>query len=68
MLTTSNNDGIVESANREDAMTKEQAELRMELERVATLAQSVGDHRAKLESAERDLAQAMYEIQQKWGK
>jgi len=49
-------------------MTKEQAELRMELERVATLAQSVGDHRAKLESAERDLAQAMYEIQQKWGK
>lgn len=49
-------------------MTKEQAELRMELERVAALAQSVGDHRAKLESAERDLAQAMYEIQQKWGK
>lgn len=68
MLTTSNDSGIVDSANREQAMTKEQAELRMELERVATLAQSVGDHRAKLESAERDLAQAMYEIQQKWGK
>ena len=68
MLTTSNDTGIVDSANREQAMTKEQAELRMELERVATLAQSVGDHRAKLESAERDLAQAMYEIQQKWGK
>lgn len=68
MLTTSNDSGIVDSANREDAMTKEQAELRMELERVAALAQSVGDYRAKLESAERDLAQAMYEIQQKWGK
>lgn len=68
MLTTSIYNGIVDSANRENAMTKEQAELRMELERVATLAQSVGDHRAKLESAERDLAQAMYEIQQKWGK
>jgi len=68
MLTTRSNTGIVDFANREDAMTKEQAELRMELERVATLAQSVGDHRAKLESAERDLAQAMYEIQQKWGK
>ena len=68
MLTTRSNTGIVDFANREDAMTKEQAELRMELERVAALAQSVGDHRAKLESAERDLAQAMYEIQQKWGK
>lgn len=49
-------------------MTQKEVELRSELERVAQLAEAVGDHRARLASAERDLAQAMYEIQQKWGK
>lgn len=68
MLTTSNDVGIVDSANKEQVMTKQQEELRMELERAAQLAEAVGDHRAKLAAAERDLSQALYEIQQKWGK
>ena len=49
-------------------MTKEQAELRMELERAAQLSEAVGDHRAKLAQAESALSQVLYEIQQKWGK
>jgi hypothetical protein len=49
-------------------MTKEQTELRNELERVIQLAEEIGRLKRKLVVAEEELSSTVYAIQLKWGK